>query len=511
VRVTPTCAKGSGTGGYVFGYWEVNGVRQTAGSGLALSKATLVMTQDVVAIARHFPSGADTDGDTLNDWEEWYWFGNLDSSPTNDPDGDGFTIAAERTRGYTLNIHDELRDGGIMLRLSGSATVRDEASRKRYEIRSDPQGIVTESSGYDTNGHVRYTTALAKGSGQNGYLFGYWEVNGVRQATGSGLALSKATLVMTQDVVAIARHFPSGADTDSDTLNDWEEWYWFGNLDSSPTNDPDGDGFTIAAERTRGYTLNIHDELRDGGIMLRLSGAASLAMPYFPRITATLINNQSQTAFSDPGGTNGVLAMRRNSHPALGDWDGDGDLDLFIGGSNGTLRIFENAGSPRVLNLVERTSNFTALAFAWTNIVNPAPALGDWSGDGRADLAVGGGTGGVWFVASPGSFDMHALTGTLQTAFVVAPSGAIPAFLDVNHDARPDLLLLSPSGLVSAYTNTHTPTLPYSHTPFSSNLLGTAVPAATGLTTADVNGDGLQDVLISDQNGNIWEFHGAGP
>jgi hypothetical protein len=106
---------------------------------------------------------------------------------------------------------------------------------------------------------------------------------------------------------------------------------------------------------------------------------------------------------------------------------------------------------------------------------------------------------------------MHALTGTLQTAFVVAPSGAIPAFLDVNHDARPDLLLLSPAGLVSAYTNTHTPTLPYSATPFSTNLLGTAVPAATGLTTADINGDGVPDVLVSDQNGNIWEFHGAGP
>lgn len=67
------------------------------------------------------------------------------------------------------------------------------------------------------------------------------------------------------------------------------------------------------------------------------------------------------------------------------------------------------------MNWVERTTNFAAIAFAWTNVVNPAPAFGDWTGDGVADLAVGGSTGGVWLVESPGSFAEDALTGALQT------------------------------------------------------------------------------------------------
>ena len=105
------------------------------------------------------------------------------------------------------------------------------------------------------------------------------------------------------------------------------------------------------------------------------------------------------------------------------------------------------------MNWAERTDTFTGTNAIWTNIVTVAPALGDWTGDGNTDL-----------------------------------------------------LVLTEAGTVLVYTNA--PPLPYSNPPFSTNLLGTPVPNAHGLSTADVNGDGVLDVLISDDNGNIWEFHG---
>jgi hypothetical protein len=161
------------------------------------------------------------------------------------------------------------------------------------------------------------------------------------------------------------------------------------------------------------------------------------------------------------------------------------------------------------MNWVERTSNFVALAVCWTNILNPAPSLGDWSGDGLADLAVGGGTGEVWLVRSTGSWDGNALTGALQTNFNTGAESAVPAFMDADGDGWADLLVLTEAGLVHCYTNTHALSMPYVAPPYTTDLLGTPVPDARGLATADVNGDGIMDVLISDEKGNVWEFHGG--
>jgi hypothetical protein len=483
-------------GAYRFAYWTVNNYSATDfrdAWGRSRNPASFVLLEPATATAHYLPTTRDTDGDGIPDWYVMEYCGTLTNSASYDGDGDGRTLAQEYSGGTSPLFADSSQPGGVSWADSGSLTC-NLAGYASYVLRSEPPGTVYQSVVAPTG------TVVTTPSFSGNAAFGYWTLDGARQQDAWGVALRQFSFVMgATDREAVAYLF--SGDDDNDNVSDAIEYYFYGSLTNGAASDTDGDGLTLAADP---YPL-FGQGVQEGGVAWADSQRVVVDLQGFDAVQTTLLTG-APTLFFSASPTGAVPSLTAaNSHPALGDWDGDGDLDLFIGGSNGTLRIFENAGSPRVLNLVERTSNFTALAFAWTNIVNPAPALGDWSGDGRADLAIGGGPTSVVLIQSTGSF-----TSSPVSSFQFPVSGT-PSLLDVNHDARPDLLLLSPAGLVSAYTNTHTPTPPYSDTPFSTNLLGTAVPSATGLTTADVNNDGIPDLLISDDNGNIWEFHGAGP
>jgi hypothetical protein len=106
------------------------------------------------------------------------------------------------------------------------------------------------------------------------------------------------------------------------------------------------------------------------------------------------------------------------SWPALVDWDGDGDLDLLVGGFDGTIHVFLNEGTR------------TAPQFAGTNFKvqadgkdlkvpggHAAPVIVDWDGDGRWDLVCG-----------CGSVSFYRNVGTRS-----APRFAVPVTLVAEH------------------------------------------------------------------------------
>jgi hypothetical protein len=77
--------------------------------------------------------------------------------------------------------------------------------------------------------------------------------------------------------------------------------------------------------------------------------------------------------------------------PALGDLDADGDLDVLVGRERGEIIAFRNDGT----DVAPRWVRQTAWEVGRTGITRSAPALGDLDGDGDLDLLVGNGGGTV--------------------------------------------------------------------------------------------------------------------
>jgi hypothetical protein len=491
--------------GYSFGYWDVNGVRQQDITCRALARPQITVTNTTLATAHYFPTTDDTEGDGLQDWWEWLYFGTLTNSPNTDADGDGYDQQTELNRDYHPGLKDEIQDGGISRRRSLLVDV-NLAGFFPYTLSSQPPGFL-QQSGYAVTGTV-IKTAILNGESA-GYFFAYWTVNGVRQADPVGQALSRATFTVTTNMDVVAWYYSKTEDTDGDGIPDWWEWQTLGSLSYGPTDDPDGDGYDLLTEYNRSYQPGIGDVVQDGGISRRRSELVAVDMQFFERVEYALVSSNLTRFYTVwPSNITGY-AFGPNSTPAAGDWDGNGTPDLFIGSSNGTVTIYENIGTKYTLNVTNRTAAFDGIAGGWAGIPNTAPALGDWNGDGKADLAVGGDAGRVRLVMSTGHFGYPQIPPVAYDLIVTGSIRAVPAFGSITAGGKPDLLVLVDDGTIRAYTNTGNASMPYVADCFVGALLEMPVLNGNGLGVADVNADGRPDVLVSDSEGRIWDFLGS--
>jgi hypothetical protein len=340
--------------GFVFGYWSVNGVRIAAPDGLARRQIQVTVNSPTTLVAHFFDPAADSDGDGLQDAWEWTTFGSLANDKASDPDNDDLTIAQEQNQGLSAAHEDMAVSGGLSTRLSAPLNY-ETGTRKRLLVRSRPLGIAATTEQYlPVNASVT-STRYDFNDRYSDHYFTHWTRNGTRVSDATGHARAQVVLPLSEDTELVANFTQPGDDRDADGIPDYLELRMAGNLAViGPEADLDDDGFTCNQERGMGYSHLLQDQLRDGGVSVRLSAPATLKFeePPMNLLPAQLVAVRGAAAGSL------VAALAISPIPPSRTYQfnlvlGDGDRDnsrFSLAGNELRLTAPLDAAGPRFLN-----------------------------------------------------------------------------------------------------------------------------------------------------------------
>ncbi|MBX7251319.1 MAG: VCBS repeat-containing protein [Candidatus Promineofilum sp.] len=233
------------------------------------------------------------------------------------------------------------------------------------------------------------------------------------------------------------------------------------------------------------------------------------------------------------------------STPALGDLDGDGDLEIVIGGIDKRIYAFHHNGQ-RVAGFPPASALYPR--FGWENLSNrladslwSSPSLADVNGDGRLDIFIGAdegnmddsqpGDSGGWTCPYrlPGGWmegycggSLYGLTGggALLPGFPQYRLEIIqstPALADVTGDGRPEIFV----GTGTYYYNNSPDHPTYGQRLYAFDSVGRELPGwgggqATGdlvpgsPAVGDIAGDAGPEIVVATLQGRLFAWHADG-
>jgi Peptidase family C25/FG-GAP-like repeat/Propeptide_C25 len=245
-----------------------------------------------------------------------------------------------------------------------------------------------------------------------------------------------------------------------------------------------------------------------------------------------------------------ALADPMWSSVAVGDLDGDGHKELVFAGLSHALYVFRANGTEWMDG--DSNPSTTGVFKLLTSGYNPGtPALADLEGTGMKDIVYGGGDGYLYawrpdgsnvpgfpvnlnaavngsvaigrldgpgspysivVPATDNSIRVIRANGTVRTGFpVFLPTGGTaktpsPAIADMNGDGFPDIVYASTNGRIYVFDRNGATVAPWANAPFSTLTSGAAQASPV---VADINGDGMNDVIVGDEAGYLAALSGA--
>jgi hypothetical protein len=206
-----------------------------------------------------------------------------------------------------------------------------------------------------------------------------------------------------------------------------------------------------------------------------------------------LVLTSKGTYWSQKNGWNlpDLPTPRYMSSPYFADIDNDGDYDAYVGTDNGSVIAYNNTGTNRNPNWVEKTAwNLSRPTLSYT-----VPALADLDNDGDLDMLIGDNNGKSFAYENTGNKTVPKWTKKTAWDAPYIGGGAAPYLADLDNDGDYDVIVGDGGGYSNTMKNTGT-----KNSPTWSNQTSWNPPLQTGFVAnpaiGDLDGDGDLDYLV---------------